>query len=191
MSDREFREIQLSGKQVVFLVMSVVVVAVVIFLLGVAVGRDMRESAGPPLSAAVTDTPVAEAPAPAAAADFDYHDLLTGAAGTQPAPARPEPADPVPAPIPEPVPPPAAAPPAPEATGDWFLQVGAYSGRPAADNVVANLKKLSVPAFVLVPTAGSADQLFRVRVGPYATQAEAETVRTRLVREGFSAEIRR
>jgi len=199
MTDREFREIQLSGKQIVFLVMSAVVVAVVIFLLGVAVGRDLR---GPeiPMSASLgTETVVSEDPPAQPAQELGYHDLLAGAAGSAgaqaPSPSTPPPTPPVetiPPPIPDPVPevPPSTRP-APEVTGDWFLQVGAFSGRQAADGMVGNLKKLGVPAFVLVPTTGSPDRLFRVRVGPYGTQAEADGVRTRLAREGYSAEIRR
>ena len=44
--DDAFREIQLSGKQLVFLLMAVVVVAVVIFLAGVQVGRGVRAERG-------------------------------------------------------------------------------------------------------------------------------------------------
>ncbi len=50
MSDDALREIQLGGKQLVFLFMVVTVAAVVVFLLGVMVGRDLR----PPLAAGVT-----------------------------------------------------------------------------------------------------------------------------------------
>ena len=42
MTDQGFREIQLSGKQLVFLFMASVVLAVVVFLLGVSVGRGVR-----------------------------------------------------------------------------------------------------------------------------------------------------
>ncbi len=42
MNDEGFREIQLNGKQLVFLVMAATVVAVVIFLFGVMVGRGVR-----------------------------------------------------------------------------------------------------------------------------------------------------
>ena len=42
MTDQQFHEIQLSGKQLVFVFISVVGVAVVIFLLGVSVGRGVR-----------------------------------------------------------------------------------------------------------------------------------------------------
>jgi cell division septation protein DedD len=44
-SDEGFREIQLNGKQLIFLFMAVTVVSVVIFLFGVLVGRGVREGA--------------------------------------------------------------------------------------------------------------------------------------------------
>src|SRR5687767_4683239 len=45
--DEGFHEIQLNGKQLVFLFMAVTVVSVVIFLCGVLVGRGVRTSPGP------------------------------------------------------------------------------------------------------------------------------------------------
>src|SRR5688572_33160027 len=42
MADEGFREIQLDGKQLVFLFMAATVVSVVVFLLGVMVGRNVR-----------------------------------------------------------------------------------------------------------------------------------------------------
>lgn len=195
MTDREFHEIQLSGKQLVFLFISLVVLAVVTFLLGVAVGRGVRGDMmdAPTSASAATESIVPEEPPVQPAQELGYHDLLAGS-GTPPATSGPPPTPtaentppPAPTPVPEPIP--AAEqtpPPATATTGDWFLQVGAYSARPAADGQVAALRKLKVPAFVLVPAAGSPDRLFRVRVGPYGTQAEADAVRARLVREGFT-----
>lgn len=196
MTDREFHEIQLSGKQLVFLFISLVVMAVVTFLLGVAVGKGVRGDMmdAPTSAAAVTESVVPEEPPVQPAQELGYHDLLAGS-GSPPATSGPPPTPPAentPPPAPEPTPAAAQpAPAAPVATGDWFLQTGAYSGRQAADGQVAALKKLNVPAFVLVPTAGSPMRLFRVRVGPYATEAEAESVRVRLVREGFTPRIER
>ena len=63
MADQSFREIQLGGKQLVFLFMCAVVLTVVVFLLGVSVGRDMRAAAGPTIQANV---PMAAAPTTAA-----------------------------------------------------------------------------------------------------------------------------
>ncbi|MBM3750852.1 MAG: SPOR domain-containing protein [Acidimicrobiia bacterium] len=190
MTDREFREIQLSGKQLVFLFISAVVAAVVIFLLGVAVGRDIRSAADTQSASATgTETVVPIDPQAQPVQDLAYHDLLTGSGA--PAPTPPPDTGPPPTPPAETTPPPAAQPePAPTAvTGDWFLQVGAYGGRQAADGVVGNLKKLNVPAFVLAPGAGASDRLFRVRVGPYVTRAEADGVRARLAREGYTPRI--
>jgi cell division protein FtsN len=194
MTEREFHEVQLSGKQLVFLFISAVVLAVVIFLLGVAVGRGVRGTVDDvPVSASNdTEAVVQDDPTPQAAPELSYHDLLAGASGT---PATPETTPPTteapppapPAPVAEPTSPPPA--PAEPATGGWFLQVGAYSGRQAADGQVAALKKLGAPAFVLVPAAGAPDGLFRVRVGPYGTEAEANQARVGLVREGFTPQV--
>lgn len=194
MSDQAFHEIQLSGKQLVFLFMSAVVLAVVIFLLGVAVGRGVRDAAGDaPVSAdaglpeTVVPDDAAADPDKAADPELSYHEMLLGApAGT---PATP-PAT-TPAPVAESVPPPAAAAPPEARLSGWFLQTGAYSTRSVADGQVAKLTQLNVPAFVLVPAAGAPDKLFRVRVGPYADRAAAAEVMTRLQRQGFTPSITR
>ena len=47
MNDEGFREIQLNGKQLVFLFMAATVVSVVTFLFGVLVGRGVRGDASP------------------------------------------------------------------------------------------------------------------------------------------------
>jgi cell division protein FtsN len=193
MTDREFHEIQLSGKQLAFLFISLVALAVVTFLLGVAVGKGVRgDMSDAPMSASAdTETVVPEEPTAQPAQELGYHDLLAGTgAGTMP-PATTEPPSPPVENTPPPTPEPQAAAPQPAPTpaaapGSTFLQFGAYSRRQAADGQVAALKKLNVVAFVLEPQAGSADRWFRVRVGPYATLAEAEAARARLVREGYS-----
>jgi hypothetical protein len=66
-SDEGFREIQLNGKQLVFLFMAATVVLVVCFLFGVLVGRGVRENVGAgtevadvrpdPQAAAASETP--------------------------------------------------------------------------------------------------------------------------------------
>jgi DedD protein len=84
-SDDAFHEIQLSGKQLVFLFMATTVVSVVIFLCGVLVGRNVRAEnlvADPVMAAAADPAPTAEAlspdpaatepPAPASEGDLTY-----------------------------------------------------------------------------------------------------------------------
>ena len=50
MNDEGFREIQLNGKQLIFLFMAVTVVLVVTFLFGVLVGRGVREGGAPQIA---------------------------------------------------------------------------------------------------------------------------------------------
>jgi cell division septation protein DedD len=93
-TDEGFREIQLNGKQLVFLFMAAAVVSVVIFLLGVMFGREVRPDrqvapetastavapdpgASPPAQVAPpssAQTPSAEPPAPAE--ELTYYDRL-------------------------------------------------------------------------------------------------------------------
>jgi cell division septation protein DedD len=66
MADQNIREIQVSGKQLVFLFMASVVVAVAIFLLGVSVGRGVHQAtAGEPVGAAMASAADTAPPADA------------------------------------------------------------------------------------------------------------------------------
>lgn len=105
LADEGFHEIQLSGKQLVFLFMAATTVAVLIFLCGVKVGRGVRPegaietadtvaSATPPPAAATPSQPVAgggppaaEPPAPAPEPDdeLSYAKRLQGDPSTSPA----------------------------------------------------------------------------------------------------------
>ena len=193
MSEEGFHEIQLSGKQLVFLFMATTVVSVVIFLCGVLVGRGVRaetivaDATGTSLDvAAEQPQPMADAGQGAAAEapvpveegpdQFSYHERLQQpvAETIEPPPATPD------APAPAPAP---AAEAAPPAASGWVAQIGAYKDRATADRIVETLKRQSFPAFVLAPTAGSPTATFRVRVGPYRERREAETVAGRLQRE--------
>jgi DedD protein len=92
-ADDAFHEIQLSGKQLVFLFMATTVVSVVIFLCGVLVGRGVRAeeigvdstvaTSGTPASTVVDGHPASspaavasEPPAPAADSSLSYADRL-------------------------------------------------------------------------------------------------------------------
>lgn len=101
MQDDNYHEIQLNGKQLVFLFMATTVVSVVIFLCGVLVGRSVRAQreslADPsPTSAATDGTTPPLVPAPASPADssaqaksmpadrFTYPDLEKSKASVEP-----------------------------------------------------------------------------------------------------------
>jgi DedD protein len=204
-ADDGFHEIHLSGKQLVFLFMATTVVAVVVFLCGVLVGRGVRSrQAQETLLDPVATTASTPAPAPAAPAD----------AGPQAAEPPAPPAETaelsykkrlesdVPAESLKPVPPaasaaprtspprtPAPAPPAAAPTagtgapqpGTWIVQVHALRDRNVANGIVQRLAAKGYPAF-LVP-AGPPTGTFKVQVGKYKDRDEALRVIERLKKE--------
>ncbi len=101
----------------------------------------------------------ASVPSPgAAAADPAQTDPNAPAASTDPnAPASP------------------ALPPS-VAGGDYAVHFGAYATQKGADTVVALAKAAQLPAYSEAATVNG-KSAFRVRIGPYATRAEAESVR--------------
>lgn len=197
--DDAFHEIQLSGKQLVFLFMATTVVSVVIFLLGVVVGRSVRAediavdaavaaAANPPLAKSEPAAVPADAPVTPAEPALTYHERLESekspAEELKPK-ARPAAADAsrpaAPAPDPQPpVPSPAAQGARP---GTWAVQVQALRDRNAASQVVQRLRGKGYPAFVVAPTAGAPTQLFKIQVGRYNDMAEAQQVGARLKKE--------
>jgi cell division septation protein DedD len=199
MSDKGFHEIQLNGKQLVFLFMAATVVSVVIFLCGVMVGRGVvRAQEGTSLAVAAVDVPsdptVVAQPAPAAGSATDAP-LSTQETLTYP--DRLEQQEPpvetireLPPPVPEPTagvvtpvePGPLSAPDVAEPAGSGFVvQVAAVRERGEADTIARRLSTRGYPAFVTSPAG--APHLFRVRVGKYPDRREAESIASRLEKE--------
>jgi len=69
-------------------------------------------------------------------------------------------------------------------TAGYFVQVAAVSKQEDADSLVDALKKKQYPAFVAAPVP--TDKLFRVQVGPFSDIKDAETMRARLIADGYS-----
>lgn len=191
-SDDGFHEIQLNGKQLVFLFMAVTVVTVVVFLCGVLVGRGVRLAQGPadivpgdaetitvpdppPLAATGNDTPTTTKE------DLSYNQRLTDA--QTPREQLAPPARPAPAPTPQTESiPAAAATAAASANGLWTIQVAALRQRSEADAIVKTLGGKGYDAYAIDPEKGG-PSVFRVRVGHFKERREAEAVAGRLAKE--------
>jgi hypothetical protein len=195
MSDEGFHEIQLNGKQLVFLFMAATVVSVVIFLLGVMVGRGVPTARAQAVESTddVLVDPTAEVQAPAAAPSSDRMPVTAQESLTYaqrlaaPTPSQ-DPIRDIPAPSVEPPPPavreraapapvnerlPAAVPPPPQS-------VRAGSAPPATREQVAAVQKPQ-------PSAGFAEPAgdgHVVQVGAYPRET-AETIARRLASKGY------
>lgn len=203
-ADEGFREIQLSGKQLVFLAMVVASLAVAIFLCGVQVGRNVKSdrlaasdasdplaSAAPPPAAtpsqpiASSGPPAAEPPAPAPepADELSYAKRLQS--DSTPAEKLKTPPRATEAAPPKPEPPAKAAPASAASTGRpgaWIVQVISLQDRGAASGIAKRLSGKGYPAFVLDPAPGS-PRIYRVQVGGYADKNDAEQVSRRLEKD--------
>jgi len=186
--DDGFHEIQLSGKQLVFLFMATTVVSIVIFLCGILVGRGVQNARGTIAEAAGLDTAASstgdvdaasapESGQPTSVPGLSYPENLTatngepppvvpGAAAAMARPVSPEtPATPAAA---APTPPPAAPKEAPTA--------------------LAAPKDVS-PAVLSVAPAPAEDGGFTVQVTALKNKPEADAIAQRLQTRGYKAYV--
>jgi cell division septation protein DedD len=205
MSDEGFHEIQLNGKQLVFLFMAATVVSVVIFLCGVMVGRGVpdrsalaaNESAGAtPDSASSESASARPAPEPVGTRGSGQEAQQTQ---QTPSPAQQAPASP----------PADQAPPDPAPDNDYFddlvngqkdTRVGTAKGRasaappkqrepaPAAKPPVsAAAKPAAAPAAVVERTSSSSG--YAVQLAAVRERSEADAIARRLVSKGYQAYV--
>ena len=73
--------------------------------------------------------------------------------------------------------------------GGYYVQVAAVSRQEDADALVEALKKKQYPAFAAANSAN--DKFFHVQVGPYADLKDAESMRTRLIGDGYNPIVKK
>jgi cell division septation protein DedD len=137
-----------------------------------------RPSPAPGAAAPAAERREAAAPSATQASDFDTGD------GREKLPPEPQAVGPAAKPEPAATPAPKPAPRAPAHAvaarpSGFAIQVGAFTDRRAADELVASLRGDRLRAYVAEGGPGEAAP-FRVRVGPYATRAEAGDEAARL-----------
>jgi DedD protein len=181
-------EITLGTGKMLALFFGLVALCAVFFGIGFSLGRSSVRIAPPDVATAAITTSGGARPSAVKAsppADMTFYKAVQGKDENSPAPAKDKdkPAteasasdsnSPAPAPAD-----PAVAPP----TTGYFVQVAAVSKAEDADALVEALKKKQYPAFsTSVPT----DKLIHVQVGPYVEIKDAESMRTKLVGDGYN-----
>jgi DedD protein len=142
--------------------------------------------ATPPKVEPKTEAPKAPEPAPTEPAK-------TEVAKAEPSKVETTPPAPAPAPAPAPVTespkaaPPVSLAPAPRepASGDFSVQLAAFSDDKGANALANKLKKAGYPAYT-EPLSTSRGTLWRVRVGPYSSRESAVASREKLKGDGYS-----
>jgi rare lipoprotein A len=213
MSDSGFRDIQLSGKHVVFLFMAGAVAAIAIFLLGVSVGRGVARPGGGPEASGLPADLIAGSPRPSPPStnpekgELQYHETLQEKPAASVAPSPSPAAAAAASPVTSPAAPPVTSAGAPERTPAKATPAPAAAVSPKAvapaqaspsgtswiqvdafssrANADRRQAELKAKGFAarVIDDAGSGPR-YKVRVGPLAP-GDVETMMARLRKEGY------
>lgn len=162
MKNKDFREIQLTSAQLVFIFLAILILGVVIFLLGVSVGKKQAQIIKE--SEVTTQAKLDQAKDKAALPSSKPKDTISKELAThQKLKAKTQKKSPK--------------------TGKrelYYIQVGAFYKREAAVSFAEEFKKKGYPALVLDPFPSDRRKMFRVRIGGFETKEEAEEVNHQL-----------
>jgi len=164
MSNKDYRELQLSSSQLVIIFAAILILGVIIFLLGVSVGKKQTQIAG---TSQITVEPITEKveeekPAPveepsekpaAPAKDTITEELASHQKAREDAQKK------------------AAA---PLSRNLYYIQVGAYKNRESAYSVSDRLKGQGFSCLVRDPAAADSRGFFKVWVGGFETREQAD-----------------
>jgi len=194
MKSREFREIQVSSTQLAIIFLGILAIGVVIFLLGVSVGKKQIQAAqkanviAPKEPEQIKEKivslpqvkpdrePAAETAEKQAPAQTESNPVKTSFI-----PKKPEAKPPVEPKAEEPVAPAGSGRAAATETKNLFyVQVGALAEKQAAQETAQRFRKLGYPVVVMDPQATDKKPVFRVRIGGFITKEQAEDARSRL-----------
>jgi cell division septation protein DedD len=196
MKNREFRELQVSSSQLAVIFLGILLIGVIIFLLGVSVGKKQ-------VQVAEKANVIAQKQPEQVKEKFSLPDIRPGqepikeAKKQEPAVKKEEPVvqkkepdapreilpdKPKPHPqLEEPKPEPARTTSTPPRKSNlYYIQVGALAEKPAALSTAERFRKLGYDVVVLDPMPSDKTAVYRVRVGGFATRQEADTAKSRL-----------
>jgi len=183
MSNKDYRELQLSSSQLILIFVAILVLGIVVFLLGVSVGKkqgkivEETQLASKPAEQITQQEPVPQKEsADPISQELESHkkageeNIREEKIEAQPAAAKPKA---------EPKKPPAVT----QNQNVYWIQIGAYSNRQNASALVAEYERKGYSAILVEPSSTDRSKLYRVRLGGYPTREQAESARDKLARE--------
>jgi len=195
MKSKQIRELQVSSSQLALIFLALLGVAVIIFLLGVSIGKKYGEAQ---LEAAREKiTALSEAGTLAEKTSMEKKAESAPEAEKIAPPSKPvqmEKTEPEQMKLTESLPvkkaeksdSPAPAKITPEAklarpeARVFYVQIAAFSRKEASASIIRELKKAGYQPLVLDPFPDDKKPLYRVRIGPFKSEAEAEAARNRV-----------
>jgi cell division septation protein DedD len=163
MKNKDYREIQLSSSHLVFIFIGILILGVVIFLLGVSVGKKQAQILAVTESSPPTEIEEVkeETPQPIEKSQDSINKELALHQKPEEEPAKTSSQSPQP--------------------NLYFVQVGAFTDSEAASAFAQKFKQHGYPTLVLSPLPTDKKSVFRIRIGGYPTREKAEAIRKELV----------
>ncbi len=192
MKSREFREIQVSSTQLAIIFLGILAIGVVIFLLGVSVGKKHAQVAKQAnviaqkepeqIKEKIVSLPQTKPDQGAARETVDKStQAQPDAAPVKTSLVPKKPADKTrPETKPEEAGAPAESVPPPLQKNLFYVQVGAVAERQGAQDTAQRFRKLGYPVVVMDPQPTDKKPVFRVRIGGFVTREQAEEARSKL-----------
>jgi cell division septation protein DedD len=182
MSNKDYRELQISSSQLILIFIAILVLGVVVFLLGVSVGKkqgkiiEETQLAEKPAEQIMEQKPIPQKEtADPISQELESHEK----AGEDKVQEEKVEAPPAVKPKVE-SPKPAAS---TESQNVYWIQVGAYSNQQNANALAEEYKSKGYNAIVREPSTTSTRKLYRVRLGGYPTREQAEKARDELAKQ--------
>lgn len=199
MKTRQIREIQVASSQLALIFLAILAVAIVIFLLGVSIGKKYSEAQLEASGKKVTALPEVKTLTGETSIDKKAESSLIAAKVAQPEKmtGQIQKIEPEPIKLPE-IPPVKKTqkpekteikPPikdAPEAkiaqpgSKAYFVQIAAFSRKEASTSLIQELRKAGYQTIVLDPLPTDKTPIYRVRIGPFSSETEAEAAKNKV-----------
>lgn len=168
MRNKEYRELQVSSSQLVFVFLGILVLGIAIFLLGVSVGKKQAQII------TATQLPTEKLTAEEFEGELKEEQLVTKKespikkelASHQTAIAQSQKKDLT-----------------LEKKNLYYVQVGAFNNQASASSFAARFKSRGYPVLVLDPFPTDKKTVFRVRIGGFSTKEKAAEIKDKLIQE--------
>lgn len=183
MKNREFRELQVSSTQLAIIFLGILIIGVVIFLLGVSVGKKHAQIAQKTNIIAQKEPEQIKEKITLPEVKPEQKQEISKQMPTQVTATQKETAAEKPKEEPKLEPKKEASKPEPKKTEPknlYYVQVGALAEKPAALSTAQKFKAQGYSVIVLDPFPTDRKPFFRVRIGGFQTKEEAEAARAKL-----------
>jgi len=166
MKNKDYRELQISSSLLVFIFLTIIVLGIIIFLLGVSVGKKqtfIAEStsfgSSDQIERVIEDKPVQlEKPKDVISEEIASHEKIKEEKEKLPSPPSSQVVE----------------------KNLFYIQVGAYKNKQGAEDHSGKLKNQGFASRVYNPSPTDSRQLYRIKVGGFKTREQAEKALARI-----------